>query len=181
MRRASGVLLAALTLATSGCGRPTTLVGPLGEIAGTAGDCLRADGHARFVLGDDVLQNRGTGPVTLDAVELENDHNVHLTDARVAPIHRAGPKGLMGSTYADPAHFDDQQHGAWQSGVPAVDAVIRPGAHDDRNLIVVVALDDDQRTGSTGVWVAYHDAQGSYAWHDRMSYQVLVDSPCRQQ
>ncbi len=160
------------------CGHRVSAVGPLVEGEGSFGMCMRAGDHTSFVLGLDALQNRGTTPVTVDRVRLDNAVNLALTDARLGPIHRPRPVGLMGMTQADPASFDGQQRSVWNASTSAVGAVIRSSRYDDQNLLVVVRLTDTARSGRTGIVVDYHDDARGYEWHDHGTYEVLVDTRC---
>ncbi len=104
---------------------------------------------------------------------------MELTEARVTPVHRPGPVGFVGVIPAEPRRYRGLDRGAWEASRDAAQAVIAPRARDDRELLAVVALEDEETSGRTGLLVKYHDADASYEWHDRMTYEVRVGSSCR--
>ena len=114
------LLLAALSAVAAllaGCS-----TGPSPLRAEGAGVCTPAPLVGKPVLmGQWLLDNQGSAPVTVRAVSLPDAHGMAMTEAWLVPVSTSGPQLGVGLAWP-PVTYP-----LWPDRVPAVGAVIRPG------------------------------------------------------
>jgi hypothetical protein len=133
--------------------------GPLGPVGGGGEQCIPAPLGVPRAMGDFILQNTGTAPVTVTSVTLTDDHGLAQGKPWLLPIIGE----LVGSALWPP------QGKAWARRIPADGAVLRHG--QELNLVLEV-WHTRNPSGVAQVTINYTASGTAYSLTEGWSVQV---------